>query len=220
MAETRTRFVEPWGGACTAQLWLSSPHPPRVRPGAAGLTRGCPAGGGRTGQHWLAWPDPPRRPAGSRSAGGGPRVGCSPGVALGQPGAGRCPGPRPLVPLTSCFSGRSFRSCLRTSTSNLVVSPARIMATTSSLELGREVGGRGRLRAPPSAFSGLCQPGMALGPRRLCWPPPGFLPACLPQAAWPAGVRTILLVNLSAGTLDHRPIPPVPLHGASKAPKP
>ena len=28
-------------------------------------------------------------------------------------------------------------SCLRTSTSNLVVSPARIIAVTSSLELGR-----------------------------------------------------------------------------------
>ena len=55
--------------------------------------------------------------------------------------------------LTSCFSGRSLRSCLRTSTSNLVLFPARIMAVTSSLELeGREGGGgRGWHEPWPSA---------------------------------------------------------------------
>uniref|UniRef100_M3Z618 Uncharacterized protein n=1 Tax=Mustela putorius furo TaxID=9669 RepID=M3Z618_MUSPF len=109
--------------------------------------------------HVGPWPPspprkPPHRPAPAHACPPGPThvqhscvcpcVRASPPLSLwGAPGQGRLGS----APLTSCFSGRSLRNCLRTSTSNLVVSPARIMAVTSSLELRERGRGLGEQRA-------------------------------------------------------------------------
>lgn len=104
-------------------------------------------------------------------------------------------GPCPASLLTSCFSGSSLRSCLSTSTSNLVVSPERIIAATSSLELQ---GARERAGVEWGAGEGTRRPG-GDGPR-----PTTPLPATLGSPRMPTRLGT-QKVNRLPGHTAMRP---------------
>ena len=146
------------GAACTHRSHLPCPSPPWQ---VAELTKGRPAAGGRTGRHWLAWLGPPCTNAGFRSGGRRPTRGIPVPAPLLRGSPPPPPGAAGSSPLTSCFSGRSLRSCFSTSTSNLPVSPARIIAMTSSLGLQVDrTGRRGQGRTLPQRW------GLPLGPRQ------------------------------------------------------